>query len=230
MYIEEIRRAVLATPRERLADISAALWKSHAAGAVGDDDAQALAELIAARKVIPGPQPAARRHVGSRPISSASIARRRRVASGGMMPPQIACRFTISEAAALTVILERVAQDGRCELSVGQIAGRAGTCATIVKNAVREARKLGLIAVEARRVSYDRNRTNVITIVSAELSTWIRLRSRKCEAGGGVIFAPTTRHVDSFSPKLTGRTAWTKWNSRGANRKIWASRSRPREP
>ena len=118
-------------------------------------------------------------------------------------------------------ILERVAQDGRCELSVGQIAGRAGTCATIVKNAVREARKLGLIAVEARRVAYDRNRPNVITVVSAELATWIRLRARKAEQEGGVRFAPTTQQIDSLlpeSPRRSARTAresddgWRRWH------------------
>ena len=209
MYVEEIRRAVLATPRERLAEIQTALWKSWSAGAVSDDEATELSGLITARRSIAGPVGVVRRHVGSRPISSASIARRRRMASGGMMPPAIASRFTISEAAALTVILERVAQDGRCELSVGQIAGRAGTCATVVKNAVREARKLGLIAVEVRRVTYDRNRTNVITVVSAELATWIRLRSRKREPGGGVTFASTTQHTDSFSPRSSNRTTET---------------------
>lgn len=224
MFVEEIRRAVMATPKERLPEIQAALWKSWSAGAVSDDDATDLSGLITARRSIPGPAAIQKRHVGSRPISSASIARRRRVASGGMMPPPIASRFTISEAAALTVILERVAQDGRCELSVGQIAGRAGTCATIVKNAVREARKLGLIAVEARRVAYDRNRTNVITVASAELATWIRLRSSKREPGGGGIFAPTTRQVDSFSPESTRHAGRTEWNSRGENRKVQANR------
>ena len=52
MFAEEIRRAVQATPRHRLAEISAAVWKSYAAGAIPEDEAQRLAELIEARKVV----------------------------------------------------------------------------------------------------------------------------------------------------------------------------------
>lgn len=101
------------------------------------------------------------------------------------MPPAIAPRFTISEGAALTVILERVAQDGRCELSVGQVAGRAGTCATVVKNAVPEARRLGY-----RRLRPDgwlmtgTGRTSSRSS-RLEMATWIGLRGRKREPGGG---------------------------------------------
>ncbi len=223
MFRDQLSAAVATAPRNDLARLSQTLWQAWGQGLVDDAQASELSAAIEARKAPAAPGGSARRHVGSRPISGASIARRRRIGSTGMMPPQIASRFTISEAAALTVILERVAQDGRCELSIGQIAGRAGTCATVVKNAVREARKLGLIAVETRRVAYDRNRTNVITIVSAELATWIRLRVRKVEQGGGVRFAPTTRQVDSFLPEPTRHAGWTDWNSRGGDRKVWAN-------
>ena len=131
--------------------------KSHAAGAIGDDDAQSLAELIQVPKA-PGASPTARRqHVGSRPIGSASITRRRGCAGLGMCPPDIVARFTLGEVAALTIIAEQVVQHGSCGLSVGTIAGRAGVGATVVKNAVRETKRLGLIAVEVRRLRYDRN-------------------------------------------------------------------------
>ncbi len=42
MFAEEIRRAVQAAPRGRLAELSAAVWKGFAAGAIGEDDAQRL--------------------------------------------------------------------------------------------------------------------------------------------------------------------------------------------
>ena len=69
----------------------------------------------------------------------------------------LACHFTMSEVAALTIVAEQVIQHGHCSLAVAAIAGRAGTCVTVVKNAIRYARRLGLLAVEERRVRYDRN-------------------------------------------------------------------------
>jgi hypothetical protein len=53
---------------------------------------------------------------------------------------------------------------------------------TTVRNAIREARKLGLVTVEERRVTGFRNDTNVVRIVSAEWTAWLRL-ARK-----GVVF------------------------------------------
>ncbi len=44
MFVEEIRRAVQATPRGRLAELSAAVWKGFAAGAIAEQEAQSLAE------------------------------------------------------------------------------------------------------------------------------------------------------------------------------------------
>ena len=78
------------------------------------------------------------------------------------------------------------AKSGRCELPIGALAARAACCATVVRNALRQARRLGLVDVEARRVAYDRNRSNVVRIVSTEWSTWLRMRSRKADRGGWV--------------------------------------------
>ena len=48
MFLEEIRRAMQACQRERLPELSAAVWKGFAAGAVSEDEAQRLAEEIEA--------------------------------------------------------------------------------------------------------------------------------------------------------------------------------------
>ncbi len=133
MFVEEIRRAVQATPRERLAELSAAVWKGFAAGAIPEDEAQRLAEEIEARKVIPSAPAQPHRLVGSRPRSSASMERRRSWTGSGWLPPAIAARFTMGEAAAIGVIVAEIAKHGRCELYIGAIAGRAGVCATIVQ-------------------------------------------------------------------------------------------------
>ena len=100
MFSQDIERAVLATPRDRLAEISAAVWKSYAAGAIGEDEAQNLAELIQARKVVPAAPDRPVRRIGSRPRSWASMERRRAWTGSGWLPPAIAARFTMGEAAA----------------------------------------------------------------------------------------------------------------------------------
>ena len=52
MLFEEIRHAVEAAPRERLSELSAALWKGFAAGAVTEAEAEELSLAIEARKAI----------------------------------------------------------------------------------------------------------------------------------------------------------------------------------
>ena len=226
MFAEEIRRAVLATPRYLLAEISAAVWKGFAAGAVSEDEAQRLAELIEARKVVPAASAVPRKPVGSRPRLSASLERRRAWTGSGWMPPAIAARFTMGEAAAIGVIVAEVAKNGRCELYIGAIAGRAGVCATLVKRALRQARTLGVLHVEARRVARDRNLPNIVTIISRELELWVRTRARvERQRGGGTFVPTTTNHILSSSVRhvATGRTAGTFGK---VDRKVWANRTK----
>ena len=177
--MEEIRRAVQATPRHRLADLSATLWKGFAGGTVSETDAQALAEEIEARKAESKVEISTLpRRVGSRPRSSGSMARRRSWAAGSWMPPSMAAGFTTAENAALAVIVREIATTGSCGLAAAAIAGKAGISTTSARNAVREARKRGILHVEERRVAYDRNRPNLITIASKELALWVRTRVR----------------------------------------------------
>ena len=136
------------TPRERLAELAAAVWKGFACGALQEGEAQQLAEEIAARKVIP-PKPAEpRRRVGSRPRSPAEMERRRRWTSSGWLPPQLAARFTMAEAAVLSTIAAEVARRGLCRLTIGHIASLAGVSRTTVQNAVRQAAALGILTSE----------------------------------------------------------------------------------
>jgi len=66
MFTDQLRRAVEASPRCELPRVSAALWKAYAAGQIGEGEAQALSDLIEARKALPAPQKPAQRRVGSR--------------------------------------------------------------------------------------------------------------------------------------------------------------------
>ncbi len=144
------------------------------------------------------------------------------------MPPAIAARFTMGEAAAIGVIVAEIAKHGRCELAIGAIAGRAGVCATIVRNALRQARTLGLLHVEARRVARDRNLPNVVTIISRELELWVRTRARVERQGGGCrSVLPTTNHILSSSARPAA-TAWKAGTFDEGGRRICAIMGLPR--
>src|SRR4051812_18271195 len=174
MFAEQLRRAVEASPRCELTNVSSLLWKAFAAGQVSESEASALSDLIEARRTLPvAASPLPRRiHVGSRPGSRprtpASVERRRRWAASGALPPALASRFTAAETAVLAVIAAEALRHGRCTLVLDHIAALAGVSRTTVKNALREARAIGLIRIEERRVSAWRNAPNIVTITSRE--------------------------------------------------------------
>ena len=125
MLTDEIARAVQSAPRSRLAELAATIWRAFGAGAIGEADAQALAEAVEARKRIPT-VPTQPRRVGSRPRAPESLERRRRWVTSGWVPPTIACRFTAGELSALSVVAAQVAKHGRCDLALDHIAALAG--------------------------------------------------------------------------------------------------------
>ena len=226
MFVEEIRRAVQACQQVRLPELSAAVWKGFAAGAIPEDEAQHLAELIEARKAVSTAPAAPRRAVGSRPRSSASMTRRRSWAAGSWMPPAMAAGFTQAENAALAIIVREIATTGSCELPAAAVAGRAGVSTSSARNAVREARRRGILHVVERRISYDRNRPNLITIASPELVLWVRTRSRIERQGGGVkSVIPTSNHILSDSAQPVA-TAWKTGTFGEVDRKVWANPSK----
>src|SRR5215212_4433606 len=105
MFVEQLRRAVAASPRAELPTVSALLWKAYAAGQVTEAEASALSEAIEARRALPAPQKPEQRRFGSRPRTPASIERRRRWAASGALPPALASRFTLAEQAVLAVVV-----------------------------------------------------------------------------------------------------------------------------
>jgi hypothetical protein len=169
----------------RLDHLSRSIWQGLAAGAVGDDDAQALAERLHARRSVirgeikpvglPPSQPSIfppKRHQRA-PKRPVAIARRRHLAASGPMPPALACKFTVSELAVLRIIGDEVRQHGHCDRCVDEIAARAGVCRRMVQNALREATRLGLLTIEERRREGRRNLPNVVRIVSKEWTIWL---------------------------------------------------------
>ncbi|MGI3903091.1 MAG: hypothetical protein ACRYGP_30415 [Janthinobacterium lividum] len=179
MFAEQIRAALPGTPRVRLAELAAAVWKGYACGAVSEQDAQQLADEIHARKAIPPTQVASRKPVGSRPRSPAHMERRRRWTGSGWLPPQLAARFTMAETAVLSTIAAEVAKRGLCRLTVGHIAVMAGVCKATVRTAVRQAVALGILTSEEWRLTAWRSAPNTIRIISPEWRAWLRMRDRK---------------------------------------------------
>src|SRR3982750_1046073 len=113
MFVEQLRRAVEASPRVELPKVSALLWKAYAVGHVTEAEASALSEAIELRRALPAPQKPVQRRLGSRPRSTASLERRRRWAAYGCLPPAIAAKFTLAETAVLAAEHQR---HGRCTL------------------------------------------------------------------------------------------------------------------
>ena len=189
MFADELRRAIETAPRITLPAVAALMWKAYGAGQVSEAEAEALSGLIEARQLSEIERSAGRSEnragvpqarVGSRPRTDASMGRRRRWAASGRLPPGLASRFTLAEQAVLSLVAAETGRRGDCRLAVGHLAAIVGVAETTVRNAIREARKLGLVTVEERRVTGFRNDTNVVRIVSAEWTAWLRL-ARKAE-------------------------------------------------
>ncbi|WP_313899107.1 hypothetical protein [Methylobacterium sp. E-041] len=94
--------------------------------------------------------------------------RRRRWAVFGRLPPGLAVRFTLAEQSVLPLVAAETVRRKDCRLAVGHLAAITGVAKPTVRNAIREAKKLGLVSVEERRVTGFRNDINVVRIVSVE--------------------------------------------------------------
>ncbi len=212
MVAEDLRRAVTAAPIGKLRELAGALWKAFGAGMISDDEAQAIAEAIEARKAIPAAAAAPRRRVGSRPRSPEAMERRRRQAASGWLPPRLASRFTLAEMAVLAVVAAEVARRGLCRLTIGHVAAVAGVGRSTVKAALREARALGLLSIEEWRITAWRSAPNTIRILSSEWHVWLRMRDRRR-------MASTPRDAESeFSSKRGGVKASTTTNTHNYQR------------
>ncbi|GAB6971929.1 hypothetical protein JCM16408A_26770 [Methylobacterium phyllosphaerae] len=231
MVYEQMRRAIEAAAPDRLGEVVTAVWKAYGAGGLTDAEAEQLEGLLNARRgaaraaptkaqhlaavaaqLVPavalpprgeGAPPARAHHrTGSRPRTPDSLARRRRMAAGGYLPPALAAGFTQGELAVLAVVALEVGKRGTCTLALGHMAALAGVSETTAKRALRQARTLGLVTVEERRLSRSRNDTNVLRVASREWAAWLRLRlPRGNHAGlcppGGQVAPPTNIRVSS---------------------------------
>lgn len=166
--------------------LSRQLWQGHGSGALGDNEAQALAERLHGRRsairdgIRPVGIPAGRaslfppRARSVSPDRAASRDRRRLLACSGPMPPALAARFTTGQLAVLRIVSDEVAAKGVCGLCVDAIAARAGVCRRLAQAAIRLAENDGLLTIEERRYEGRKNSPNLIRIISREWQAWMR--------------------------------------------------------
>lgn len=187
------------------------IWRALSEALIDDADAERLSIATEARRAalegggrrnMPRTTEARPRPCRT-PERTRSIARRRSLATSGAVPSSIALHFTISELAALTVIAREIQRSGRCTLFKDQIASMAGTSRTVVHDACRKARELGLITITERRFSAWRNDANLITITAPEWRKWLGLDGRG--GGFGKVKSTNTRfQTPSFLPVGNG--------------------------
>lgn len=188
MFFDQIAAAVAAARHQDLDRLAALVWRGLAEGHLSEAEAEAASAVVETRRqifrtgqrkpILPASEP--HRRVQRSPDRERSIRRRRGLAASGAMPGSIAANFTTAEAAALSVIGREYQRNGRCEWPIDRIAAVAGVSRTSVQNAIRTARRLGLIDVTERRRSGARSEPNVVVVVSPEWRTWLKVgRSRE---------------------------------------------------
>ena len=108
------------------------------------------------------------------PDRQRSIARRRRLAASGPLPPQLAAQFTTGQLAVLRIIADEVeSHRGTCALTIGELAARAGVCTALARNSIRIAERLFLISTEFRKRSGRPHLPSVIRIISKAWNAWL---------------------------------------------------------
>jgi hypothetical protein len=212
MHVEDMAEAIGRAQGTALDAVTRALWAAVATGQIDEAQALRLSEAIDARRMLSrGVQAAAggllsvghisRRKLQRPPDRTEALERCRRWAAAGRMPPAIACKFTHGEQAALAVIALEVTKRKACDMAISAIAALAGVSESTVKRAIRQARALGLLTVQERRLSRYRNDTNIVHIISKAWLSWLDLRGK----GGGVQRCTGTNTRDSSGTRWRAR-------------------------
>lgn len=211
-------------------------------GAILDDDATHLFEYINRRRcpvkrqprrqeTLPGlplPEPNrqrvgpfAKRRTQRSPDRQASYDRRHRLAFSGVMPHHLAARLTIGDMAVMSVVAAEYRRIARCELTLDEIAARAGVCRRTARRAMAAARDQNLISVELRPVRGRKHWPNLVQIISFEWLKWLlRATTKRDQASdpiGGHLVSPTKNKTSEDDGVLRSKafTAETSASSKG---------------
>lgn len=192
---DQFAGAIERTPFTNLNAIAHQLWKAHAAGHLDDDQAQALAEQLEARRPKAGgvvkaghtlenasaafPRP----HRQRSPDKNQSIQRRRRLARASPVPPELVDQFTQGQLAVITVVAGEIARVGACTWCLDRIAAVAGVCKTLAREAIRKARNAGLLFSTERRRRGQKSLTNIVRVLRRSWGAWLqRIGCRKIDS------------------------------------------------
>jgi hypothetical protein len=183
MFADQLADAIEHAAYTQYTNLSHTVWKAWGNGLLNDDDAQRFADQLAARKGVqqkvsqigtlkapPKPKPQPQRS----PDRQRSIERRRRLAKAAPIPPEHIGKFTVGEAAAVTIIAGEIARKGTCGLCLAAIAARAGTCKGVVRTAVKKAQAIGLWLSKERRFAGQVSLPNLIRPVSKSWAAYLR--------------------------------------------------------
>ena len=129
----------------------------------------------------------------------------------------MAARFTVSELAVLRIVGDEVLQHGVCDRSLAELAARAGCCRKLAQRVLRMASRDGLVTIERRPRPGRKNLTNVVRIVSAEWSAWLKRGQRSRRVQGEKIVTPRAQIFRKADGNLVDKTQ-QRGNRTGAGR------------
>lgn len=164
---EDLKRAVTTTARASLDALHSRATTHWAAGHLTDGECQEIYEGIDRRRHSIFPERRKRRR---QPRTELVLTQRRQLANSGHMPSHLAAFFTTSELAVLAIVAY---SGGTFDRSIKELADRAKVGHSTVQKALRTAERLGLIAIEERRVAGKKNLPNVVRIISLDWRTWL---------------------------------------------------------
>lgn len=206
----QVMAAITAAPVTSLVELSSHIAKLYAGGHLNDEQAQEAWEAIAKRRSIKKERPERKKSIFPpkrpvvRPVQTERLKRRLRRRGWsyqGWMLPAHAQQFSTGEVAVLSVVAKLTGgHGGDLRRTVAELAARAGVSVTTCKNAIRQAKKMGLITVQEQRRNFEPNGPNIITIVDKSWLAWLRRRGEGSKNG-------RPRIPSRFLEKETGLTS-----------------------
>jgi hypothetical protein len=203
---------------EHLDEASRLIWKDWGGGKISDGESTYLVEAIQRRR--PGGRRTAPGHatqvgrVNGRVVSRfvprrcrrrlsdgdriERRMRKRRLGGSSALPETLRHHFTEGERAVLCIIAFEMKRHGVCDISIDEIADRAGVGRTTVQNALHEARRLLLIKITERPVRGKKSLTNLVDVVSHEWKVWIKRAPSAGRPIGSKLFknVSTSKNID----------------------------------
>ncbi|MGE6743632.1 hypothetical protein ACQKGC_25475 [Allorhizobium pseudoryzae] len=160
--------------------------------------------------------------------------RRRALAKDCIIPTCLAKYFTVSKLAVLAVIARAVMEKGSSNMSLPEIAARAGVGCTTARYAIRDASQMGLISVRENRQNATWNRPNTIQIICKRWRNWLVGYRNKVASGFpngkvlGQAAGPPLRNLSPTIEKVKYHFGWPGSSAMQAS-SIWA-RERTSDP